>query len=61
MWESKEYVIDGILTLFKYISIVGIKDMAGYHLGFIRLLLNTKSLIKVGSDSRQATYNTHFA
>ena len=35
--------------------------MAGYDLEFIRLLLQSNSIIKMAGDPRQVTYHTHFA
>ena len=59
--ESKGYVIERISDLFKYIFIDEIQDMAGYDLEFIKLLLKSKSIIKMAGDPRQVTYHTHFA
>ncbi|WIV12886.1 MULTISPECIES: UvrD-helicase domain-containing protein [Bacillota] len=59
--KSNGYVIDRISSLFKYIFIDEVQDMAGYDLEFIKLLLNSKSIIKMAGDPRQVTYHTHFA
>jgi DNA helicase-2/ATP-dependent DNA helicase PcrA len=57
---SNGCVIDRISTLFKYIFIDEVQDMAGYDLEFIKKLLNTESIIKMAGDPRQVTYHTHF-
>lgn len=47
--------------LFKYIFIDEVQDMAGYDLEIIKLLLKSKSIIKMAGDPRQVTYHTHFS
>ena len=37
------------------------QDLAGYDLEFMKLLLNTNSIVKMAGDPRQVTYHTHFS
>lgn len=59
--KSNGYVVERISELFQNIFIDEVQDMAGYDLEFIKLLLNTPSIIKMAGDPRQVTYHTHFA
>lgn len=59
--KSKGYVVERISALFKYIFIDEVQDMVGYDLEFIKLLLNTNSVIQMAGDPRQVTYHTHFS
>ncbi len=59
--KSKGYLIERISSLFKYIFIDEVQDMAGYDLEFIKLLFNTDTVIKLAGDPRQVTYHTHFS
>lgn len=59
--KSNGYVVGRISALFQNIFIDEIQDMAGYDLEFIKLLLDTSSVIKMAGDPRQVTYHTHFS
>lgn len=54
-------VIERMSSLFKYIFIDEVQDMAGYDLEIIKLLFKTNSIIKIAGDPRQVTYHTHFS
>jgi DNA helicase-2/ATP-dependent DNA helicase PcrA len=58
--KNNGYVIERMATLFKYIYIDEVQDMAGYDLEIIKLLFQTNSIIKIAGDPRQVTYHTHF-
>ncbi|KNZ43461.1 AAA family ATPase [Acetobacterium bakii] len=59
--KSNGYVIVRISALFQNIFIDEVQDMAGYDLVFIKLLLETDSVIRMAGDPRQVTYHTHFS
>lgn len=59
--KSNGYVIERISSLFQNIFIDEVQDLAGYDLEIIKLLMLTKSSVKVAGDPRQVTYHTHFA
>ncbi|WP_322790715.1 UvrD-helicase domain-containing protein [Sedimentibacter hydroxybenzoicus] len=59
--KSKGYVVERISALFQNIFIDEVQDMAGYDLEFIRLLMETDSVIRMAGDPRQVTYHTHFS
>ncbi len=59
--KSNGYVVERISALFHRIYIDEVQDMAGYDLEFIKLLLQTNSVIKMAGDPRQVTYHTHFS
>lgn len=59
--KNNGLVINRISSLFKYIFIDEVQDMAGYDLEIIKLLFQTNSIIKIAGDPRQVTYHTHFS
>lgn len=59
--KSNGYVVERISALFQNIFIDEVQDMAGYDLEFIKLLLETDSIVKMAGDPRQVTYHTHFS
>lgn len=59
--KTNGYVVARISALFQNIFIDEVQDMAGYDLEFIKLLLNTNSIVKMAGDPRQVTYHTHFS
>lgn len=59
--KNNGLVIERISSLFKYIFIDEVQDMAGYDLEIIKLLFKTSSIIKIAGDPRQVTYHTHFS
>lgn len=57
--KSNGLVIERMASLFKFIYIDEVQDMAGYDLEIIKLLFQTESIIKIAGDPRQVTYHTH--
>ncbi len=58
--ETKGKVINRISSIFKYIFIDEVQDMAGYDLEFIKRIMNTNSNVILVGDPRQTIYKTHF-
>jgi len=59
--KSKGAVIERISNIFQHIFIDEVQDLVGYDLELIKLLLRSKSIIKMAGDPRQVTYHTHFS
>lgn len=59
--KSKGFVVERISALYQNIFIDEVQDMAGYDLEFIKLLLQSNSVVKMAGDPRQVTYHTHFS
>ena len=58
--KSDGRVIKRISTIFPYIFIDEVQDLAGYDLEIIKLLYHCDSIIVCVGDPRQTTYHTHW-